>query len=381
MIFLINSILFAEVVGAVSKQYSPHILDNTLIIYKDKCLATIKFQSIASKKISLFNMPNSLDYQSILFKINQRLPEYYLKKYDQDTRNDLAILHDDGTALEGEFSYIFSGISWHMHYCMEINSAMDKILNFNGFINVDNKNNNDFENANLHFVEANSDYLEKNQKFKEYKVNGKREIYKNSFVKIPWVEMRDQCCEHDYRIDVGGENLKDLNGNEKLVPLHIWLTFDSSFEGKKSIASGDVEIYIRDKDNILRSLGGSTLTTVSEDGAESIRLSLPSSLLMQLSNNTNSPISKIKGTLEQTEFKVLMADKISEAAYRVTIKNSDDKAISIKVVLPFDKMQCKIIKENIEHQMESDNIIYWPVKVEPKSEVMLRYKVQLTHKG
>ena len=46
-------------------------------------------------------------------------------------------------------------------------------------------------------------------------------------------------------------------------------------------------------------------------------------------------------------------------------------------MLPFGENRGKVIRESMAHKQESTQSVYWPVKVAPKTEVVLRYRVQL----
>ena len=100
-------------------------------------------------------------------------------------------------------------------------------------------------------------------------------------------------------------------------------------------------------------------------------------MLTQLKSSQDSPLSQIQGTIEQTEFKTLLTEKVVEAAYRLTIRNFSEKEVTIKVMLSFGKNRGKVVRESMAHKQENTQNVYWPVKVAPKTEVVLRYRVQL----
>lgn len=351
--------------------------NNYLTLYKDRCLASVRLQFPAGqKKHHVTEVPVSIVAQSILFNNDKNgLPEYFLRKENEKSLvSELHILNALG--FDGQINFSFSGITWHMHYVIEVTSAFDEIINFNGFISVDNQSGIDFENYQLRFIDAQTDNAKNTQSFKEYLFTATYNIFKQVVTKLPWVMLENQQCVRDYRLDVGGDNLKDFGSSEKNVPLQIWLQFDNTKPGK-DLADGNVEFYIRDNDE-LRYIGSSSLLETMS--SENIRVALPSYLLSQLETSKDSPLSQIKGSLEQTEYKILLTEKISEAAYRLTIRNYGDKEVTIKIVLPFGQNHGKVIRENIEHKTEGDTV-YWPVQVKPSSEVILRYRVQLMQKG
>lgn len=352
--------------------------DNSLTLYKDKCLASMRVKMPAGKSSNAFKVPASIDAQSVIFCQEKKgLPKYLLRRENEKSLdNEIHILHDLG--FDGTINFSFSGISWHMSYVIEVSSVFDTVLAFNGFVSVDNQSGVDFERVRLNLIDAQTDIQAKGQSFQEYALEDSQNINKQVVTRLPWIELLNQKCVQDYRLDVGGENLKDLGGGEKIVPLQIWLKFDNAKPGK-DLASGDIQFYVRDNNGALRYIGTGVLPVIKS--TESISLGLPAHLLGQLQSSKDSPLSQIKGSLEQTEYKVLLTEKISEAAYRLTIRNYGEKEVTIKIVLPFGNNHGKVIRENMEHKPEGDNVVYWPVQVKPKSEVILRYRVQLMQKG
>lgn len=349
------------------------IKEASLVLYKDRCIATLPIK-FSGEKYTLA-VPGSIDSQSILFhQENGVNPEYIISKGKEvSTTADLIL--NSKLPFQGGITYTFSGISWHMHYVVEVNEQFDEIQNFNGFISIDNQSGTDFESTQLRLVDAQTDEIAKNQTFHEYVVGTPKSLHKNSVVRAPWVEFHKQKVGQDYRLDVGKENLNDLQGAEKQIPLQIWLHFKLNEKLARDLSSGAITIYIRDNKDILRYLGISALQTTKS--GDDIQLAIPPSLLTQLKSNQDSPLSQIQGNLEQTEFKTLLTEKVIEAAYRLTIRNFGEKEANIKIMLPFGKNRGKIIRESMAHKQENSQSVYWPVKVAPKTEIVLRYRVQL----
>lgn len=344
-----------------------------LVIYKDRCVATLPIK-FPQEKSNVFAVAGSVDPQSILFRNPENIvPEYTVTKDKDAAAAELVFI--SRPPFHGELTYSFSGIAWHMHYVVEINELFDEIQNFNSFISIDNQSGVSFENIQLRLIDAQTDALAKNQTFNEYVTNVQKSIHKSSVIRIPWIDMHKQKAEQDYRLDVGGEILTDIQGSERRIPLQIWLGFNLNKGLAKDLASGDIIIYIRDNSNTLRFLGISALPATKS--GDNIQLGIPPHLLTQLKSSQDSPLSQIQSTIEQTEFKTLLTEKVIEAAYRLTIRNFGDKEVTIKVMLPFGKNRGKVIRESVAHKQENAQSVYWPVKVAQKSEVVLRYRVQL----
>ncbi len=373
-IMLVTHQCYALEKTAVAVEQKKETKEGSLVLYKDRCVVTLPIKFSGEKRYTLA-VPGSVDSQSILFhQENGVNPEYVISK-DKEIPTAADLILNSKHPFQGEVTYTFSGISWHMHYVVEVNEQFDEIQNFNSFISIDNQSGTSFENIRLRLVDALTDELAKNQTFHEYVVEVPKFLHKSSVVRIPWVELHNQKTGQDYRLDVGKENLNDLQGVEKQIPLQIWLHFKLDERLARDLASGDITIYIRDSNSILRFLGTSTLQTTKS--GDDIQLAIPPLLLMQLKSNQDSPLSQIQGNLEQTEFKTLLTEKVIEAAYRLTIRNFGEKEANIKVMLPFGENRGKIVRESMAHKQENSQSVYWPVKVAPKTEIVLRYRVQL----
>ena len=346
----------------------------SLVIYKDRCVATLPIKFGGEKQHSL-TVPGSIDSQSILFHHESNPnPEYIISK-NKDVLTAVDLILNSKHPFQGEITYTFSGIGWHMHYVVEVSEQFDEIQNFNSFVSIDNQSGASFENIRLRLVDAQTDDLAKNQTFHEYVIDAPKCINKGSVVRIPWVDIHRQKAGQDYRLDVGKDSLGDLRGIDKQIPLQIWLHFKLDGKRSQDLANGDITIYIRDHSNALRFLGSSAIP--STKSGEDIQLAIPPLLLAQLRSSNDSPLTQIQGNLEQTEYKTLLTEKVTEAAYRLTIRNFGEKEANIKVMLPFGENRGKVVRESMAHKQESSQSVYWPVRVAPKTEVVLRYRVQL----
>ncbi len=346
---------------------------NKIVVYRDRCMATTWIK--VGEKSQKVSVPGSIDPQSILFaQKDVENPKYEIDKESESATEAELVLYPQGP-FSGELTYGFTGINWHAHYVVELNETFSNILNFSGFISVDNQSGASFEDSCLCLVDGQTDNLAKNQTFNEYSINVGQPLQKGRVIRIPWINICDQDAEQDYRFDVGGDCLLNLQGVEKHLPLQIYLSFKQGEDSKKDLAGGDLALYVRDKAGHLRFLGINQFK--STKSSEIIQFAIPLHLLTQLKSNQDSPLSQIQGVLEQTEFKTLITEKLEEAAYRFTIRNFGDKEVTVKCMLPRGDNLVKVVRESHEHKSESDRSVYWHVKVSPKTEVILRYRAQL----
>ena len=346
---------------------------NKIVVYRDRCMAT-RWIKLTEKEHKV-EVPGSIDPQSILFgQNNGDNPTYEITKDADNATAAELLLHSLGE-FSGELTYGFTGINWHMHYVVKVNDTFNEVLNFSGFISIDNQSGASFENADLRLIDGQTDSLAKNQSFSEYSISLGKSLQKGKVIRVPWIKLVKEKTEQDYRFDVGEDCLTNLQGAEKHLPLQVYLSFKQNGEIKKDLSSGDLALYVLDESGELRFLGINQLK--ASKSTEFIQFAIPLHLLTQLKSNQDSPLSQIHGILEQTEFKTLITEKLEEAAYRFTIRNFGDKEVTIKIMLPFGDNYVKVVRESNEHKKESDRSVYWQVKVAPKTEVVTRYRVQI----
>lgn len=356
-----------------NKQKQDNNKANKIVVYRDRCMATSWVK--VNEKGHKIDVPGSIDPQSILFgQKNSDNPNYEIAKDSNNATEAELSLYSHGE-FSGELTYGFMGINWHMHYVVELNETFNEILNFSGFISVDNQSGASFDNAYLRLIDGQTDSLARNQSFSEYTISLGRPLQKGKVIRVPWIRLLNETTEQDYRFDVGGECLTNLQGSEKHLPLQVYLSFKQKVEVKKDLAGGELALYVRDDHGDLRFLGINQLKASKAN--EFIQFAIPLHLLTQLKSSQDSPLSQIHGILEQTEFKTLITEKLEEAAYRFTIRNFGDKEITVKVMLPFGDNYVKVVRESNDHKKESDKSVYWQVKVAAKTEVVIRYRVQL----
>ena len=117
----------------------------SLVIYKDRCVATLPIKFGGEKQHSL-TVPGSIDSQSIIFHHESNPnPEYIISK-NKDVLTAVDLILNSKHPFQGEITYTFSGIGWHMHYVVEVSEQFDEIQNFNSFVSIDNQSGASFEN-------------------------------------------------------------------------------------------------------------------------------------------------------------------------------------------------------------------------------------------
>ena len=92
--------------------------------------------------------------------------------------------------------------------------------------------------------------------------------------------------------------------------------------------------------------------------------------------NDNKALRTFETELEQTEFKKL-SDKITESSYRLNLKNKANQPITIRVTLDLPQGEWTVVRENISHQQNGDQQVFWTIQIGANSEVDLKYRVRL----
>ncbi len=363
IIFL--SLLAAEENKAVVPQH--HIT-----IYNDSGVVT-KTIDIKAKE-STFSVPNTIDQNSLIFD-DPKLCIRFFYLTEEKSKYYLYIYSD--LALKTPISYNFSGISWGLNYVLTLSAEMDHVENINAQIELDNQSTQNFEQSKLSFISANnSEDSENFESSQVYRLAYDRlvDVPCQKIIKLPWFSYSKLEITKDYRIDVGQDLLKDLHGETRSLSLDTWIHVDPN-QIKKKLVPGLLTLYVKTKKENLLRLG--TIEVSDIDIKDRLSIKIPRRLFQQMHGQKNIPIDQIHSEMEQIEYKDL-TDKIAEASYRVIIRNTSNQTAKLKVDLSFKKEHGKIVRSNIDYVKENPREIYWPINIAPKTEMVLRYRVQLT---
>ena len=285
--------------------------------------------------------------------------------------------------------YLFKNLGWRIDYTMQFSPTYDT-LELNGWIEITNHSGVDFHEATLQLIDSPAPTLKQNHtealetesaplKAPSYSVIQPVNIGKNDTKKINWVTSQAIHGHLRYRLFIGGDYLEDMNHKSGKPLIETWVTFiNNQKEGLGlPLPAGSATLYYQSKQKTLESLGTVVIPATAIDQEVSVRLPLTvNNPSRDLDNHDLSKISAVETNLEQTEFKKL-SDKITEANYRLSLKNKSCQPVSLQVVLDLPVANCKIVKENKTHVVHSPQQISWPIDIPAESEVDLKYRLQI----
>jgi hypothetical protein len=73
-----------------------------------------------------------------------------------------------------------------------------------------------------------------------------------------------------------------------------------------------------------------------------------------------------------------LAENVTEGGYRLNIKNNQDTAVTIKVVLDIPIKDWNMTRESLPHQSDHPDRVYWIIEIPSKGEVDLKYRLNLS---
>jgi hypothetical protein len=212
-----------------------------------------------------------------------------------------------------------------------------------------------------------------------YKVPHPINLPKRSVKRVNWINSSVISVQQQYRLYVGGKYLGDLNGKAAKPLVEVWVNFlnDPQQGLGVPLPLGQAIIYYqRSKDNP-EILGFIEIpyTPVNQNVSLKLPVAANNKQVSEEGVGLNK-ISSIETELEQTEFKKL-TDKITEANYRLCLKNKGHQATTIKIILDLPSGSCKIVKENKPHRIDSPKQFSWNIEIPAQSEVDLKYRLQI----
>ena len=331
----------------------------------------------------------TIDPSSLMLEIQSNSKSGQIKEYSLISNSNPQKQTNDEKSLEAVITtqqhdpqnrlsllYLFKNLSWHIKYALKIDHPSET-LSLIGMIEANNQSGIDLNNVKLHFIDSNEPVSVKEShlvNFEEKKTNqtvysypDRVSLEKNASKRLNWISSPAIRFQKQYRVYVGGQYLEDLYGKLTQPVVETWLVFSNTQKQGLGLhlLAGQVAIYTKGSNNNPESLGVADIPATAVD--QDIHLKIPSGDIWTTVT--------LKTEMEQTEFKKL-TDKATEANYRLCLKNTGNRPVSIQVVLDFP-VNCTIIKTNKSHTVDSLRQYSWNIEIPPESEVDLKYRIQV----
>jgi hypothetical protein len=169
---------------------------------------------------------------------------------------------------------------------------------------------------------------------------------------------------------IGGEYLSKINEMKRLN-IENWITFPNTVEVSlgKALPSGEVYVY-KTRGEFVSFPGISKMHSVGVGGDVTIKI--PSR-----ANNGADEYTHVDAQLTQISYRTL-SQTLSEAEYRLVLKNSKDVPVLIKVTIDASpSTSYSVERSNMNYEKNKKREAYWLVEIPSSGSKELRYKLTI----
>ncbi len=279
-----------------------------------------------------------------------------------------------------ELIYMLKNMSWSAHYTLQLQQGYKK-LRLNSWVDITNHTAIAHNNTYIQFIDTK---IPEHDKQISDKPTAKARAYThltpinltaNSTKRIQWASTNLINLKQDYRVFVGGDYLLNMENKTVNPVVQTWVTFQNSpIHGLgMDLPVGNVVMYYERSKNQLDFLGHTQLAHTNAGQEISVRI--PS---FKTKNTKEKDLKSIETELEQNQFRRNTDTGVTEAHYKLDLKNVSNEEITIKVMLdlPASAAGFEVIRATHTHATSNHEAIHWNVKVPAKSNVLLKYQIR-----
>jgi hypothetical protein len=363
-----------------------------LTLYNNGTLAKQTFGVDKTSSLSLSPLPSNVVLKSLMLLLeghshNGGLLNYRFREGDKSPGSVEVALSKEEQEQLGKLNliYAFRGLTWKSQYVIKIDHKAETVA-MNCWFEVNNQTDVSYKKVSLQFIDGESLYLQEGQEkrsapdsLRAYTFPGLIDISAGEAKRLNWFTQSGLMAKQELRVSMGHEHLEDLKGKPIHFPVETWLNLNAAKGSGLGMAmpSGSATVYFQDYQGNVELLGETHVTNLEEKQELSVRM--PSGLARKsnMMDTTFLDPKLIDVTLDQTEYKKL-SDKISEANYKLSIKNKSDRILNIKVTLDIPPCEdWSVIRENFGHSENSGRQISWVVMVQPGGENELKSRIRI----
>lgn len=289
-----------------------------------------------------------------------------------------------------EASYLTGGIGWKADYVVVL-SADDKKVDLSGWVTIDNRSGATYENASLKLVagdvnRARPEYAPQplgaelhvrgtavadqfaEESFFEYHLytlERKATIKDNQTKQISLLSTGDVGVKKTFVVEPQGSywfSRYEATDKQK-VGVHLSLENSKKNQMGMPLPKGIIRVYKKDSKDALQFIGEDRIDHTPED--EIIRIKMGEAF-------------DIVAERVQTSFEVLSSGHLYRSAYKVSLRNHKDEAITVSVVENLHG-DWTITQSSHKHEKESVWRARFDVPVPAKGAVELTYTVEFRH--
>ncbi|NBT85839.1 MAG: hypothetical protein EBT45_05005 [Alphaproteobacteria bacterium] len=388
------------------------IQSNILTIYKDATLIqqtrSISTETGKDGNTSFQGVPNTICPESLMITSAAKEGGFEISEFSlaptaagaSDLGVILSFKNTTSNLLKQiQLLYLFKNLGWHIDYALYF-SANYEDVKLNAWIAVNNKSGVGFSKSQIQFVDclipasfvplnpsidsvqAEPSHKGEMQTSSEpahaYVCDQLVDIPANGIKRISWVNSLEIKAKQDYRLFVGGAYLDDMEGKSAHPIVETWISFQNTKEQTLGmpLPKGEVTLYNGDEKGAIEVLGKAFIPHTAVGQEVSVKVPATQAEKNFSTPNDDKALRTFETELEQTEFKKL-SDKITESSYRLNLKNKANQPITIRVTLDLPQGEWTVVRENISHQQNGDQQVFWTIQIGANSEVDLKYRVRL----
>ncbi|MDR1908177.1 MAG: DUF4139 domain-containing protein [Holosporales bacterium] len=341
------------------------------------------------KKFTITNLSPSIDEKSIVVRAPEPLvvTGYKLEKSDNGCFLCLTV-KEVGTVQDNDLwqlQYATKDVSWSTNHLVELSSDKGSIT-LTTTIRIDNQSGINFSNAQIQFFDCDIPQDESNKNLDTpastyiepsvvYRHHIEGDVGPGKV--IVWSTAKRIVVSSSNGLFVGGPYLKKMN--ETAYPkIENWITFPNTIDVGlgKALPSGRVSVY-HNREGFSSLIGFSTMHQVKGGGDVTIRM--PSFVQGSPSRTpeAEAEYSPLDAQLIQENYRVL-APTVSEAEYRLVLKNSNSTSVSLKVTIDSSQSTTySVARSSINYEKDKKGDVFWLFEIPPRGSRELRYRLTL----
>ncbi len=289
-----------------------------------------------------------------------------------------------------ELSYLTSGLSWRSDY-VALLSDDESEMDLKGWVTLTNRSGTSFKDTKMQLVAGSVrrvgggirpvPYASRRRgetarkarvtrralfDYHIYTLDRKTTILNNQTKQVSLMEAGGVTVAKEYRFS--GYNYtyrRRYNGVQK-GKAQVWIKFANAKASNLGLPlpAGTVRVYKRDKDGNAIFVGSDNIAHTAENEKVGLRVG----------NAFDVSAERI-----QTDYRrETLALRSYESAYRITLKNAKDKAVTVIVSEPVPG-DWTMISESQPHSKVSSGRAEWRIAVPAKGETVLTYRVRVTY--
>jgi hypothetical protein len=374
---------------------APLVQSSFLTVYNNAALArqqlTFATQT-GTQPHTLSGLPGTLLPESIMLLLTneptaESVRDFYVESQDAGKNATLhftTALTDASLAKGASLIYAFKGLTWQSLYTLKLSPQLDS-LSLNCWVEMANQTQASFKNASIQLVDGLAPHIETKEgeaqaaTLRAYSLPGSVDIQPDQTKRINWYSKQGLVSTQELRVSVGGEHLRDMEAKIAHLSVDTWLSISNSKEVGLGLPMprGQAMLYYQDDQGNLELLGKTEINALMEGQELSVRVPATQAEKMGKALISSQSLRNLEVDLDQTEYKKL-SDRISEANYRLTIRNKSDKPVVIRATL--DLPTCEewvIVRENIGHLENGPKQISWRIHAQPSGESDLKFRVRI----